>query len=514
MNTAPSQRRGGALAVICLSVFVISLDTTIVNVALPTLERSLHATNSQLQWIVDAFTLVFAALLLPCGSLGDRFGRRGTLALGLMAFAATSALAAFVSTSGQLIAARALMGVGAALIFPATLALISNIFPEPAGRARAIGIWAAMTGAGVATGPIAGGWLLEHYWWGSIFLVNVPISAAAVVAGHFLLPTSKDPGSPRIDAGGFVLSAAGLAMLTYTIIEAPGWGWVSARTGGGILVAAAVLGGFWAWERRRAHPMLDVGLFSSKRFSAASLSVTVAFFALFGFIFLITQYFQFVRAYTAFGTGLRVLPVAGSIAVSSAVAPRVVHWAGTKIVVAAGMVLFAAGVAWASTAGLGTPYLAIAAEMVLIGAGIGFTTSPATESVMGSVSRARAGVGSAVNDATRLVGGTLGVAVVGSVFASIYAHQLCTGVIARLPASARELASQSMASAYAVARHLPPPGQRAVITDANHAFLHGLQAGSLVAAATALAGAAAVLLLLPARASAVPVAEPSAEPAP
>jgi len=256
---------------------------------------------------------VFAGLLLPCGSLSDRFGRRGTLALGLTAFAATSALAAFVSTSGQLIGARALMGVGAALIFPATLALISNIFPDPADRARAIGIWARDDRSGRRHRADCRGVAARALLVGFDLPCQRAVCAVAIVAGHYLLPTSKDPASPRIDAGGFVLSAAGLAVLTYTIIEAPGWGWVSARTGGGVLAAAVALGLFWAWERRRAHPMLDVRLFSSKRLSAASLSVTVAFFALFGFIFLSTQYFQFVRAYTALGTGVRVLPVAGSI---------------------------------------------------------------------------------------------------------------------------------------------------------------------------------------------------------
>jgi EmrB/QacA subfamily drug resistance transporter len=516
MRTDPAHnlrvRRGAALATICLSIFVISVDGTIVNVALPTLARQLHAANSQLQWIADAYTLVFAGLLLAAGSLGDRYGRRGALALGLAAFAAASAVASQASSAGELIAARAAMGVGAALIFPTTLALLTNIFPAGPARAKAIGIWAAMTGAGVATGPIVGGWLLEHFAWGSVFLVNIPVAAVAIIAGRLFIPRSKDPATPPVDVAGVVLSVVGITAVIYTIIEASGWGWTSARTLGGFVAGAVVLTVFAAWERRQRHPMLDLRVFSNRRFSGASLAVTASYFALFGFIFLITQYFQFVKAYSAFGTGVRLLPVAISIALASVAGPRLAARAGSTFVVAAGLALFAAGIAWASTASGATSYLEISVQMVLIGAGMGLTTAPATESIMGSLSVDKAGVGSAVNDTTRELGATLGVAVVGSVFTSVYAHQLASqSAIASLPTGARATAARSLAAAYQVAGHLSAQPAHQVIAAANRAFLDGLRAGSLVSAGVAAAAALAVVVLLPARAT---VSDPTASPLP
>jgi EmrB/QacA subfamily drug resistance transporter len=494
-------RPGAALATICLSIFVLSVDGTIVNVALPTLARQLQASNSQLQWIADAYTLVFAGLLLAAGSLGDRYGRRGCLALGLVVFALASAVASQAGSASQLIVARGAMGVGAALVFPTTLALLTNMFPAGPERAKAIGLWAAMTGAGVATGPIIGGWLLEHFFWGSVFLVNLPVAAAAIVAGRLFVPTSKDPGTPAVDLGGLVLSVAAITAFVFTIIEASGWGWTSSRTLGGFGFGAIVLSAFLAWERRRIDPMLDLRVFANRRFSGASLAVTASYFSLFGFIFVVTQYFQFVKAYSAFGTGVRLLPVAVSIAVASLLGPRLAERAGTTIVVAAGLALFAAGLAWASSASAATSYGEIALQMLCIGGGIGLTSGPATDSIMGSLSVDKAGVGSAVNDTTRELGGALGVAVVGSVFTSIYAHQLARqSAIAGLPAAARTTSARSLAAAYQVAGHLSAPAALRVTGAANHAFLVGLHVGTLVAAGVAAAAAVAVVALLPARA--------------
>ena len=261
-----------ALAVICLSAFVVSVDATIVNVALPTLSRELDADTAQLQWIVDAYTLVMAGLMLSAGSLSDRYGRRGWLSSGLALFAITSAVAAQVDSADALIWGRAAMGVGAAVIFPATLAMITNIFTDPVPRAKAIGLWAAMVGVGVAAGPITGGWLLENFWWGSIFLVNVPIAAVAIVGGLLFVPTSRDPAAPPVDVPGLVLSAIGVTALVYTIIEAPNVGWTSGRTIAGFVVAAVVLAGFALWELRTPHPMLDVSVFANRRFSGGSLA--------------------------------------------------------------------------------------------------------------------------------------------------------------------------------------------------------------------------------------------------
>jgi EmrB/QacA subfamily drug resistance transporter len=490
-----------SLIVICLSVFVISVDATIVNVALPTLSRELDADTAQLQWIVDAYTLVMAGLLLSMGSLSDRYGRRGWLSAGLAVFAITSAIAAQMNTADGLIAARAAMGVGAAVIFPTTLALITNIFADPVARAKAIGLWAAMVGVGVAAGPITGGWLLEHFAWGAIFWVNVPVAAAAIVGGWLFVPTSRDPATPPVDVGGLILSSIGVTALVYTVIEAPDWGWRSGRTVLGFAVAAIVLAVFAVWEHRRTHPMLDVSVFANRRFSGGSLAVTAGFLTLFGFIFVITQYFQFIKSYSAFEAGVRLLPVAVSIAVGSALGPRIVEKIGTTVVVSGGLTMFA-GLAWASTADAATPYPVIAMQMVLLGGGLGLTTAPATEAIMGSLAADTAGVGSAVNDTTRELGGTLGVAIVGSVFASVYSGRLAAdSTIASLPPEIRAAMERSMAAAQKVIGELPS-GRVADVRDAvNTAFLDGLQVGSLVCAAIALGAAVIVAVLLPARAA-------------
>ncbi|CPR13545.1 integral membrane transport protein [Mycobacterium bohemicum DSM 44277] len=494
-----------ALAAICLGVFVISVDATIVNVALPTLSRQLGADTAQLQWIVDAYTLVMSGLLLSAGSLSDRFGRRGSLSLGLALFAVTSGVAAQVDSAGALIAARAAMGVGAAVIFPTTLGLITNIFTDPAPRAKAIGLWTAMVGVGVAVGPISGGWLLEHFWWGSIFMVNIPIAALAIAGGVLFVPTSRDPAAPRVDVPGLILSAAGITTLVYTVIEAPTWGWTNGRT-------AAGFAAFALWERRSDHPMLDVSVFANRRFSGGSLAVTAGFLTLFGFIFVITQYFQFIKDYTAFQAGVRLLPVAGSIALASILGPRLVARVGTTAVVAGGLVVFAAGLAWASTADAATPYTQIALQMLLLGGGLGLTVSPATEAIMGSLSVDKAGVGSAVNDTTRELGGTLGVAIAGSIFASVYSGHLGAAALPGLPAEAMR---RSMALAHAVIQRLPEQQAGYVRAAVNHAFLDGLRVSSLVCAGIALGAAIVVGWLLPAgeRAPARQPA-PSWEPAP
>ncbi|SOX52382.1 MFS transporter [Mycobacterium ahvazicum] len=489
-----------ALAVICLGVFVISVDATIVNVALPTLARELNAGTSQLQWIVDAYTLVMSGLLLSAGSFSDRYGRRGWLNAGLALFAITSGLAAQANSADQLIAARAAMGVGAALIFPTTLGLITNIFTDPVPRAKAIGLWAAMVGIGVAVGPISGGWLLEHFWWGAIFMVNIPIAVAAIAGAVLFVPTSRDPAAPRVDVPGLALSAAGVTALVYTVIEAPTWGWTSPRAAVGFTTAAVLLAGFAWWERRSTHPMLDVTVFANRRFSGGSLAVTAGFLTLFGFIFVITQYFQFIKEYSAFQSGVRLLPVAISIAVASILGPRLVEWIGTTAVVAGGLAVFAAGLAWASTADAATSYTEIAAQMLLLGGGLGLTFSPATESIMGSLSADKAGIGSAVNDTTRELGGTLGVAIVGSVFASVYsAHLGSAPALATFPAGVTAAMRNSMAVAHKVIEQLPAEHAGPVRDAVNRAFLDGLHVGSLVCAAIALAAAIAVAALLPAR---------------
>ena len=406
-------RKPLVLAALLLAAFAINLDTTIVNVALPRMIDELHASNTELQWIVDAYNLVFAALLLAAGSLGDRAGRKGVLLAGLGVFGVSSLLGGLMSTPAQLIAARAVMGLGAALIFPATLSLITNVFTERGERAQAIGLWGATAGMAIALGPIVGGWLLSQFSWQSIFIALAPVAALAAAFVALVVPTSRDPRAGRADLGGTLLSTAGIALLIYTIIEAPTQGWGSARTLGGFILALAVLAAFVAWERRLAEPMLDVSLFRNPRFTAASGSVTIAFFTLFGFIFLVTQYFQFFKGYSPLSAGVHLLPVAISVGVSSVLGTKLAVRLGTKLVVASGLVAIAVFYLWVSTGSASTAYSTIAMQMVVYGVGMGFTSAPATEAIMGVVPRAKAGVGSAVNDATRLLGGTLGVAVIG-----------------------------------------------------------------------------------------------------
>ena len=326
------------LVALLLAAFLVNLDTTLVNVALPAMVRELHATTTQLQWVVDAYNLVFAALLLTFGSLSDRFGRKGMLLAGLAVVGTASLIGGFTTSPGQLIAARAVMGLGAAMTFPATLSLISNVFTERRERARAIGLWGAVGGAAIAMGPIVGGWLLEHYSWAAIFIAMVPVAAVAVIFVAASVPTSKDPAAAAVDVPGLVLSSAAMALLVFTIIEAPTYGWGAPRSVAGFAGSAVLLAAFIAAERRSAHPMLDVRLFRNMRFSAASAAVTVSFFTLFGFIFLIAQYFQFVRGYSPLSTGVRLLPVAASVAAGSVAGTQLAVRAGTKLVVTTGLV--------------------------------------------------------------------------------------------------------------------------------------------------------------------------------
>jgi EmrB/QacA subfamily drug resistance transporter len=466
--------------------------------------RELHATTTQLQWVVDAYNLVFAALLLTFGSLSDRFGRKGMLLAGLAVFGTASLAGGFAATPAQLIAARAVMGLGAAMTFPATLSLISNVFTERRERARAIGLWGASAGVAIALGPIVGGWLLEHFSWAAIFIAMAPVAAAAVVLVALTVPASKSPDAAAVDISGLVFSSAAMALLVFTIIEAPAYGWAAGRSVAGFAVSAVLLAAFIASERRAAHPMLDVRLFRNMRFSAASAAVTVAFFTLFGFIFLITLYFQFVRGYGPLSTGVRLLPVALSVGVASIAGTQLAVRAGTKLVVTTGLVAMAGFYGWvAATTTATLSYGIIAAQMVLYGLGLGLTSAPATDSIMGAVPRAKAGVGSAVNDSTRLIGGTLGVAVIGSVYASVYASRLTATMPPAVPAPVAAIAHESIGAAYVAAAKVAALGHPALGLALQHAstnaFLRGLTVGALVAGSVAALGAVLAVLFLPAQ---------------
>jgi EmrB/QacA subfamily drug resistance transporter len=486
-----------------LAAFVINLDTTIVNVALPTLVRELHASNSQLQWVVDAFNLLFAASVLAAGSLSDRLGRKGMLLAGLSVFGLASLAGGLTGNPGQLIAARAVMGLGAAMVFPSTLSLLTNVFSDRRERALAIGLWGAITGVAIALGPIVGGWLLETFDWRSIFFAMTPVAAIAGVLVAGWVPTSRDPHAPPTDRAGFALSTAVVGLLVYTIIEAPTYGWASARTIGSFALTAVLAAAFVAFERRAEQPMLDLSLFRNPRFTAASASVAISFFALSGFIFLVTQYFQFVKGYGPLSTGVRLLPVASFVAISSILGTRLAVRFGTKLVVATGLLLMAAFYVWVTNTAAGTSYTTIAAQMVVLGTGMGLTSAPATEAIMGVVPKAKAGVGSAVNDATRLLGGTLGVAVIGSVYASLYASKLAGSLSAGLPASVARAAHESVGAALTAAGKLAQAGHPTLATAvhdaANAAFFSGFHTANFLAAGVAAAGALMALAVLPAQ---------------
>jgi EmrB/QacA subfamily drug resistance transporter len=490
------------LVSLLVASFLINLETTMVNVALPVLVRELHASTNQLQWIVDAYSLVFAALLLTAGSLSDRFGRKGMLLAGLVVFGLASAAGGLATTAGELIVARAVMGLGAAMTFPSTLSIITNVFNGRGERAKAIGLWGATAGAAIAIGPIVGGFLLEHYSWSSIFFAMAPVATVGIGVIALCIPTSRDPDAQAVDFPGLVLSAAFMAVIVFTVIEAPTYGWTSGRTIAGFVLGLTLLAGFVVAEFRIDHPMLDVRIFRDLRFSAASGSVTIAFFTLSGFIFLIVQYMQFIRGWSPLSAGVHVLPVAIAVGIGSVVGTPLAVKVGTKVIVATGLVAITVFYLWAGlTVTPTTSYVLIAAQMVVFGLGMGLTSAPATDSIMGAISLGKAGIGSAVNDSTRLLGGTLGVAVIGSVYASVYGSRLGRHLPAVLPANAAATAHESVGAALAVSQRATAAGHPAiggaVHQAATNAFIGGLNTGCFVAAGVAAIGVMLAIVFLP-----------------
>lgn len=490
------RRRWLTLGVLSLSLLVIGLDNTILNVALPTLVRELGATASQLQWMVDAYILVFAGLLLTMGALGDRFGRRRALTTGLVLFGLGSLGAAFAGSATTLIATRAAMGVGGALIMPSTLSIITNVF-SGRERGRAIAAWAAISGLGIIGGPVLGGWLLEHFWWGSVFLVNVPIVTIAVIAGRFLVPESRDPQATPLDPVGAVLSITGLTALVYAIIEAPSRGWTDSLILGSFAVAIVLLGLMVWWELRAKHPMLQMSFFRDPRFSAASASITLVFFALFGTVFMTAQYLQFVLGFTPLQAGFRVMPVA-TLIIAAPLSARLTEKLGTKPVVTAGLLIVATALTILATIEPGDGYGRIGLALAVMGFGMGTTMAPATDSIMGSLPLAKAGVGSAMNDTTRQVGGALGVAVLGSVLASTYGAAIAPAVHG-LPPEAAAIAMDSVGGAARVAAQLGAGGSD-LIRAAGVAFIDGMTNAITVAVGVAILGALVAAFFLPSRA--------------
>jgi len=500
----PHRHRWWILATLCLSVLLVAIDNTIVNVALPTLNRRLGANTSDLQWVVDIYTVCFAGLLLFFGHLGDRFGRKRVLQVGLLLFALASFWAARSGSVGELVAARAAMGFAVAFVYPSTLAMLTGVFTDRQEKAVAVGVWSGVSGLAVALGPVAGGVLLEHFWWGSIFMVNLPVVAAALLLGAVLLPESRDPVPGRFDGLGGLLSIALVGLLIWTVIEAPGHGWTSGRSLAGFGGSAVLLAVFCWWEGRRTDPLLDIRFFRNPRFSAGSAAISMAFFGLYGFIFMITMYFQLVRGYSTLRAGAATLPFAAVMGILSPLAIVIMKKTGTKLVVTAGMLLMMAGFLVAAKATLEADYWrVVVVSMCLMAAGMALSSGPATDAVLASLPGSKAGVGSAVNDTTRELGGALGVAVVGSVLSWSFSSRLATlWTDLHVPPAMVKAGQSSLGSALTVSQQEQAPA--AVEHAARTSFMTGLHAGSAATAGAALLAAVVAFAFLPARDKAAP----------
>jgi EmrB/QacA subfamily drug resistance transporter len=496
--------------VLCISLVMIVMANASLNVALPTLAESLNTGASGLQWIVDAYSLVFAGLLLTAGSLGDRYGRRLALNGGLILFGAASLFAMTSSSAGAVIGARAVMGIGAAFVMPATLSILAHVFP-PKERPRAIAIWAGFAGVGVAMGGVVSGALLEQFWWGSIFLINVVVVVVALVAGFFLIPRSREKIHAPLDPLGAVLSIVGLSALVYGIIEAPDHGWGSTQTLATFAVALVVIGAFVAWELRAKEPMLNLGYFRNPRFTAATAAISLVFFAMFGSYFLFTQYLQFVHGYSPLSAGVRILPWALAYLVAATQSAKLVERFGQRLVVASGLTIAGVGIALlAVTSTVTSSYLWFALAVMVQALGMGITTAPSTGAIMRSLPLHKAGVGSAVNDTTRELGGALGVAVMGSLVASQFRSSM-ESAAGGLPAKATHSLADALQSGAAAGGARGAEIIHAAQTSFVDAFTSTLWVGAIV---VVVASGIVAWLLRPkatAKADAMVAAEEAAE---
>ena len=490
------RRRWWILSVLCLSLMIVFVGNSSLNVAIPTLARELGATESQLQWVVAAYSLVFAGLLLTSGALGDRFGRKGVLQAGLVVFLVACVMATMSTEMWQLIGCRALRGVGAALIMPSTLSILVNVFP-PHERTKAIAVWAAVTGAAGAVGPVASGLLLNHFWYGSVFLINVPIVATALAAGTFIVPKSRDPEEARLDPVGAVLSIIGIVAVVYGLIEAPEKGWTSTVTLVAFGIGLVVLTLFALWELHTDEPMLDVRFFENRAFSTGTAGMILIFMSMFGVMFLLTQYFQLILGYSPLGAALRLLPMAPIMVVVAPLTPRLSARIGANKTVGLGMLFVSTGLLLMRATAVDTPYPYILMCVACTTAGFALAMSPMTAAIMSAVPQRRAGAGSAMNDASRELGAALGVAVMGSLAASQY-RSAVGDLTNQLPAALQETAQSSISGALRVAASLPGPAGEAVRAGASAAFIDGIHLAVTVGALLALFAAYLVVRYLPA----------------
>ncbi|WP_329122013.1 MFS transporter [Streptomyces sp. NBC_01465] len=477
------ERKWWALGAMVMSFLVIGFDTTILNVALPTMADQLGATTGQQQWMADSYIVVFAALMLPAGLLGDRFGRRKMLIAGLAIFLAGSVVGAFSTSVEPVIAARAFMGIGAALIMPLALAVVPTMF-EPQEQSKAMGIITAASGLGMPLGPIIGGWLLNHFWWGSIFVINVPMAAIGIVACVLLLPETRDPAAPKVDLLSTALTTTGLAALIFGIIEASERSWgdplvVSMLAGSVVLIAALVVR-----ERRMVRPMLDLKLLAHRPFLLNTLAATLTMFVLSGLMFVLTPYLSAVLGNDAFGTGLRMLPMMAGLTVAAKASAPLLRKFGSRAVISGGLVVLAAGTLLGATTGVDDGYGFAAVWLTVVGFGFGFAMVPAMTSAIGALPRDQAGSGSGLLSTVRQTGAALGVALLGSLIAGAYAG--------RLPDGAPEAAKDSVVGAHLL-------GDAGLARAADAAYLHGMSVALIVCGVAALVTAVLALLMLPAK---------------
>ena len=490
--------RWWALAAIVLSALVLGLDITIIVTALPTLSTKLGATTDQLQWISAAYTVALAGLMLPAGVLADHYGRRRLLLVGLLIFGVSSIAASQVTSAGALIWMRALMGAAGAVILPLTQAILPTIFSEEE-RPRALALAGAGAFIGLPLGPLVAGWLLTHYEWGSIFLINGPVVILALAGVWFFVPESKNPEAPRLDWVGALLAVTGVVSLVYGIIEEPARGWTDSRVLAGLVAGAVVLGAFVAWERRTRSPLIDLGLFKSGRFAWATLAFVVVGLAMTGVLFILTPYLQIVQGNDAQATGIRLLPLIGAMMVGALSSDRLTARLGSKVSIAGGLFITSGGLVLLSRAGVDTGYNLIAAAMALLGLGLGMAMIPALDAILGTLPAGEFGGGSALIRALQNVAASFGVAVLGSILNNSYRSHLSSH-LAGLPSQVQDVAQGSLAGAAAVAQRLPASVGAPLFRAAEDSYAQGMADVMLVSAAIIVGGALLIALFLPSRA--------------
>jgi EmrB/QacA subfamily drug resistance transporter len=499
-------RRWIILGILCISLFIISIDNMVLNLALPSISEDLGASASQLQWITDAYVLVFAALLLTMGAIGDRYGRKRILQIGAVLFGIGSLAAALSASTEMLIACRAFLGIGGAMIMPSTLSILTDTFRDPKERAKAIAMWSAVFLLGAAAGPVIGGYLLQYFSWSAVFYINLPVVIVALIGGYIFIRESKGEGAPKPDFAGVILSAGGLFALVYGIIEAGQKGWTDGTVLACLGISVLVLGAFAWWENRCQTPMLPFKFFRNMSFTGASLALVLSAFAMMGSMFFMSQYLQSVQGYSPVASALRMLPMAGTAFVATLISARIAEWMGNKLVVSLGILIAGGGLLYFSLVLTpDTAYGVLVGGIVILAVGMGLTMSPSTNAIQGSLPVSRAGIGSAMNDTTRQVGGALGVAVLGALMNATYLDKIeGLDIVASLPAEAAEAVRSSIQGAHIVAGQLPSDASQAVVDGTNAAFTAGMNDAMFIGAIIMGICALITFILLPQRVQVLP----------